>query len=331
MSVLVTGGTGGIGSGVARRLLTNGHEVVVYDVSPLRPGNKVLDGFGDRLTAEVGSVTEMGRLMDVVKSYGVKGIIHLAGMLPPHMNNLRPIEALNVNVIGTATVLEVARILGLGPVIVASAAGVMGRAKDVTTLRAEEDVSLPLVGIYPMSKLVSEQLVYTYRQLYKLNTTAVRPRNGYGPGTSYRVQPLYDVVYDAVAGKDVVRKAGGAAIFDYTYVKDLATGIVQLYEMKSRPPHYVYNLARGQGVTMSQVFEVVQKIFPELRIEVGPGPWEGVVEGGRELDLTVYPAVMPLQNISRARQDLGFDPHWGIERGVADWVRWLKTGEYGEY
>ena len=327
----MTGGTGGIGSGVARLLLTKGYEVVVYDVSPLRAHNKVLEGFGKRLADEVGSVTEMGRLIDVIKAHDVKGIIHLAGMLPPHMNNIRPIEALSVNVIGTATVLEAARILGLGPVIVASAAGVMGRAKDVTTPRAEEDVSLPLVGIYPVSKLVSEQLVYTYRQLYRLNTTAVRPRNGYGPGTSYRVQPLYDVVYDAVAGKDVVLKAGGASIFDYTYVKDLAKGIVQLYELKSRPPRYVYNLARGQGVTMAQVFEVVHKIFPQLRIQVGPGPWEGVVEGGRELDLTVYPAVMPLQDISRAREDFGFEPLWGIERGVADWVRWLQTGEYGEY
>ncbi|GEM_PF-787722 len=331
MSVLVTGGTGGIGSGVARLLLSKGYDVVVYDVSPLRPDNKVLAGFGKRLIDEVGSVTEMGRLIDVVKTHHVTGIIHLAGMLPPHMNNLRPIEALGVNVIGTATVLEIARVQELGPVIVASAAGVMGRAKDVTTPRAEEDVTLPLVGIYPISKLTGEQLVYTYRQLYQLNTTAVRPRNGYGPGTSYRVQPLYDVVYDAVAGKDVVRKAGGDALFDYTYVKDLATGIVQLYELKSRPPRHVYNLARGQGVTMAQVFEVVQKIFPQLRIRVGPGPWEGVVEGGRELDLTVYPAVMPLQDISRAREDFGFEPQWGIERGVADWVRWLRTGEYGEY
>lgn len=331
MSVLVTGGTGGIGSSIARLLLTKGRQVVAYDLSALRPDNRVLAGFEGRLAVETGSVTDLARLMDVMKIHKVEGIVHLAGMLPPHANNLRPLEALNVNVMGTANVLEAARILGLGPVIVASAAGVMGRPKDVSERRKEEDVTLPLAGIYPLSKLVAEQLVYTYRRLHKVNTTAVRPRNGYGPGTSFRVQPLYEVVYDAIAGKDVVRKSGGGSIFDYTYVKDLARGVVQLYELRSQPPQYVYNLARGEGVTMTDVCNVVREIFPELRVEVGPGPWEGVVEGGKEMELTVYPAVMPLQDISRAREDFGFEPQWDIERGIRDWVRWLKTGEYGEF
>jgi nucleoside-diphosphate-sugar epimerase len=327
MSVLVTGGTGTIGSNVARLLLSKGKDVVVFDRAAPRPDNTILAGFGDKLSVEIGTITDLASLFDVVKRHKVEGIIHVAAMLPPIMNNLHPVDALNVNIIGTANVLEAGRILGLGPIIVASAAGVMGRPKDVVTPRKEEDVILPLAGIYPLSKLACEQLVYTYRQLYKTNTSAVRPRNVYGPGAAPRIQPLFEMFFAALEGKDFVRTSGGDSTFDYTYVKDMVKGVVQLYEQKA-PPHYVYNLSRGKIVNMSDVAKVMQGLFPKLKIEVGPGAWEGVVEGGKESELTVHPSVMPPQDISRAREDFGYNPEWDIENGIADWVRWHKTGVY---
>lgn len=327
MTVLVTGGTGAIGSNVARAFLARGRRVVVYDRVPLHSENKILAGFEGQLEAEVGNITDMASLLDVVTRHKVEGIVHCAAMLPPHANNTHPIDALNVNIIGTANVLEAARILGLGPVVVSSAAGVMGRPKDVLTPRKEEDVILPLAGIYPLSKLACEQLVYTYRQLHKVDTTAIRPRNVYGPGAAFRIQPLFEMVYAAIEGKDFVRTSGGDSTFDYTYVKDMVRGIVLLYE-KANPPHYVYNISRGRATKMSEVAAVLQETFPKLRIEVGPGSWEGVVEGGKEFELTVHPAVMPPQDISRATKDLGFVPEWDVEQGIPDWVRWFRTGQY---
>jgi nucleoside-diphosphate-sugar epimerase len=327
MSILVTGGTGAIGSNVAHMLMEAGKTVVLYDRVAPSPDNNILSGFGDKLIVEVGNIADGPSVFDVAVKNKVDSIIHLAGMLPPHQNNLRPIEALNVNVIGTAHMLEAARVLGLGPVIVASAAGVMGRPKDVVTPRKEEDVILPLAGIYPLSKLAAEQLVYTYRQLHRMDTTAIRPRNVYGPGANFRIQPLFEMFFAAVEGKDFVRDSGGESTFDYTYVKDMAKGVVQLYNTKS-PPYYVYNLSRGQSVKMSEVATVMQKLFPKQKIQVGPGPWEGVVEGGKEFELTVHPAVMPPQDIGRAKSDFGYAPKWDLEKGLTDWVRWYKTGKY---
>jgi UDP-glucose 4-epimerase len=327
MSIMITGGTGAIGSNVARVLLNVGKTVVLFDRMPPRPDNSILAGFGERLIVEIGDITDSASVFDVVVKNKVEGIIHFAAMLPPHQNNLRPIEALKVNIIGSANMLEAARLLGLGPVLMASAAGVMGRPKDLATPRKEEDVILPLAGIYPLSKLALEQLVYTYRQLHKINTTAIRPRNVYGPGANFRIQPLFEMFFAALQGKDFVRKAGGDSVFDYTYVKDIAKGIVQLYETKA-PPYYVYNMSRGRGVTMSEVATAMRKVFPDRKIEVGPGSWEGVVEGGKEFELTVHPAVMPPQDIGRAKSDFGYSPEWELERGLADWLRWFKTGQY---
>lgn len=327
MTTLITGGAGTIGSNAARMLMERGESVVVFDRVAPHPDNKILAGFGDRLHIEVGAVTDLGAIMEAVRKHKVDGIAHLAGMLPPHQNNLRPIEALNINVIGTANILEAARILEVGRTIIASAAGVMGRPKDLETPRKEEDVILPLAGIYPLSKLAAEQLVYTYRQLHKMNVTAIRPRNVYGPGAGFRIQPLFEMFFAALEGKDFVRDSGGDSIFDYTYVKDMARGVVQLLDCPA-PPYYVYNLSRGVAVNMTRTAAAVQRIFPKLKIEVGPGPWKGVVEGGKEFELTVHPAVMPPQDVSRAKADFGFSPEWDIEEGVADWLRWHRTGVY---
>lgn len=327
MTVLVTGGTGAIGSNVARQLITAGHEVVIFDRVPLSPGHGVLGSLDKIPESEVGSVADLAVLIDVVHRHNVDGIVHCAAMLPPHDCDTRPIEALNVNIIGTANILEIARTHGIRRVLTASAAGVMGRPSDLVTPRGEDDVSLPLGGIYPLSKLACEHLVYTYRNLYKVNATAFRPRNVYGPGASPRIQPLFEAFFAAANGEDYVRASGGASTFDYTYIKDITRGIVELFEVESSPYH-VYNISRGRATSMAEVFAALQKVFPGQRLEVGPGPWEGVVEGGKEFELTVHPAEMPPQDVSRAGRDFGYQPEWDIDRGVADWARWYRTGEY---
>ncbi len=225
--------------------------------------------------------------------------------------------------------LELGRSLKLKRVLTASAAGVMGRPSDLTTPRGETDITLPLGGIYPLTKLTCEQLVYAYRSLHGVPANAFRPRNVYGPGANPRIQPLFEAFFAALSGEDVVRESGGDSTFDYTYVKDISRGIVELY-YDSGDKYHVYNLSRGKSISMSEVFQALKTVFPKQKIEIGSGPWEGVVEGGKEFQMTVHPAEMPPQDVSRAEDDFGYQPSWDIERGIADWERWHRTGEYGE-
>lgn len=327
MTVLITGGVGAIGSNVARGLMARGEKVVIFDRVEPRADNRILGDFKDMFEVETGTIADLATLLNAAARHKVDGIINCAAMLPPHENDLHPIEAINTNIVGTANVLEIARSLGLRRVLTASAAGVMGRPADLERPQAEQDVNLPLGGIYPLTKLACEQLVYAYRRLHKVHATAFRPRNVYGPGCNPRIQPLFESFFAALAGEDVVQEAGGDSIFDYTYIKDICGGIVDLYLFEGED-HYVYNLSRGRSTTMTEVFAALRKTFPGQRIEVGPGPWKGVVEGGKEFQLTVHPAVMPPQDVSRAINDFGYKPVWDIDEGVADWARWHRTGEY---
>ncbi|MFC2067275.1 NAD-dependent epimerase/dehydratase family protein [Chloroflexota bacterium] len=318
MSILVTGGTGFIGINIARLLAEQGRDVVVFDLSPLPEKGNVLAGVMDRVKMEIGSVTDLSQVLNVIKRNNVEGIIHCAAIMG-NIPNKRPVEALQVNVIGTANILEAARFMNLKRVVAMSSRAVMGRPEDIVTPRKEDEYCLPLSGIYPASKICIEQLVYTYRDIYKLDVIAVRPCSVFGPGertSGHNPDLLKILVMDAVAGKPIHYKTAGDFSDDVTYIKDFAKGAVQAYDCKA-PTYYLYNLSYGKNTKMSEVCDVLKGLFPDVPIEMGPGPWDDPTARQRAP-----------QDITRAREDFGYEPEWPVERAIPDWVRWLKEGKY---
>ncbi len=322
MAVLVTGGTGMIGSNIARLLAEQGRKVVVYDVSE-RPGQ--FEGVADRVKVELGSVTDLSHVMHVVQDNDVDGIINCAAILGTR-SSPRPLEGLEVNIMGCANMLEAARLMHLRRVIIFSSAAAMGGPEDISTPRTEDDAScLPLAGIYPLSKLTCEQLTYTYRQLYSVDAAAVRPRAVFGPGGERYIGkiPIRVLIREAMQGKPIRYETGGDTALDFIYVKDLAKAVVQAYDSPALK-HYLYNLSFGQFRTVFQICEVLRKVFPRLPIEMGPGLWPGYLTRGQQVDQTWRPALKPPHDISRAREDFGFEPEWDLDRAIPDYVQWLK-------
>ncbi len=327
MSILVTGGTGLVGSNVARLLIEQGREVVLHDRVPLSEGN-VLGDLAKRTKLILGNVADLAHMLHVIKDNKVKGIVHCASMVSQAANE-HPIEALQVNIIGSANMLEAARIMDLGRVVVITSSGVMGVHQDLFTPLREEEVQLPLGGIYANCKLAIEQIVHTYRQIYKVDAIAIRPRNIYGPGERRHGHPVptYDVVMAALAGRPIVLATGGDSYFDLTYVRDLARGIILGYDCKA-PTYYVYNVSAGANRSMAEVCAVLKGVFPKLRIEIGPGLWEGVIATGAQIDFTYRSSQKPALDISRARNDFGYVPEYPIERGIPAWIRWMQNQSY---
>jgi nucleoside-diphosphate-sugar epimerase len=280
----------------------------------------------DRFQLEIGNVSDLSNLLRTCKKHKVEGIIHCAVLMGTGSNQ-RPIEALEINIMGTANVLEVARIADLKRVVVLSSSSVMGAPADLSAPRREEDICLPAMGIYPLSKLTCEQLVYTYRQLYRVDTIAIRPRSVFGPGLTRELLPLVTVVKAAARRKPVQYETGGDTAFDFTYVKDFAKGAIQAYDCKL-PKYYVYNLSFGKNRTMSQAFDILRRLFPDLPIKIGPGLWGGVLTKGEQADTTYRVSQRPPQDITRARQDFGYEPEWDLDRAIPDWIRWIQEAKY---
>lgn len=334
MAVLVTGGIGMIGSNVVRRLaLQAGDEVVVLDRAHKPSAVTPLSGLGDRVHYVNGSVTDLALILRVIKEYRVDAIVHLAALIAGECTE-RPVEAMEINVMGTVNILEAARLEKIaGRVIVLSASAVMGGPADVVTPVSEDEVLLPATGIYTITKLTAEQLVNCYRDTFGVDAVAIRPKAVYGPGipqTTY-VQPIPAMIAAALAGEDVVRPSGADTKTDLTYAKDEAGGIVRLLKHPDPLPRYVYNLSSGERVSHGDVAKILGEIFPGQRFELGPGLAEGVLSSGSQTDSVWRMIERPPHSIANAKKDFGFNPTWPATRALRDYVRWLQTGEYGDF
>jgi nucleoside-diphosphate-sugar epimerase len=324
MAIMVMGGTGLVGINVARQLLEQGQDVVVFDRKPPAAKKNVLADLMDKVKVEIGNITDLSQVLHAVKKHNVKGIINTA-VIQGTMANRYPIEALHVNIIGSANCLEAARLLDVQRVVIVSSSAVMGSPEEVVTPKKEEEITLPLSGIYPLSKLTCEHLTLTYRDLYKVDAVAVRPRAIYGPCDTFggHALPMWDIMKDAFEGRSIIKESGSDSSFDLTYVKDEAKGIILAYQCKS-PSYHVYNVSYGKNTTLGEVFAVLKKVYPKLPIQVGPGMWGGTLAEGKQTDLTYRSSQRPPQDIGRARKDLGYEPEWPVERAIPDWAEWLK-------
>lgn len=332
MTVMVIGGVGLIGSNVVRRLVQeHDDKVVVFDRVREPGGRSPLSDLGDKVEYIVGSVTDPTLVLRTIKTHDVESVVHLAALIGGEAT-ARPIEALDINIMGTAHVLEAARIAQLRRVVVMSSSAVMGGPEDLVTPRKEEDIVLPTTGIYPLSKLTAELIVHSYREIYGVDAVALRPRGVFGPGIAQKTHKhaVPELVRVAVAGEDVVRPDGAGTTIDLTYVKDEAHGIVQALKAPKPLPRHVYNLSQGKNVSLGEVATILAGLFPKQRFELGEGTGSEILTKGVQRDLTYRQSLRPPQDVSRAHEDFGYTPAWPVERSIPDYVNWLQTGDYGE-
>lgn len=330
MSIMVTGGTGLIGSNVARAFISTGREVVILDRQGFpNPENNVLYDLTGKYQMAIGNVADLAFVLDTVKKYKVEGICHFAALTG--VGSLEhPIESLQVNVIGSANMLEAARLMNLKRVILTSSSVVFGAVDDLSKPRREEDVILPASGMYEVCKITIEQLSNTYREVFGVDCVALRPHAVYGPGAQnhYEHQPINQMIRGCLSGKGFVQDAGGESANEFTYVKDYAKGVTLAYDHRGPLPYYVYNLGNGRNRTLAEVAGVLRGVFPDQKIELGPGLWPGAIKKAAQKGQAHRVAERAPHDNSRARKDFGYNPEWPIERSIPDWIRWLREKKY---
>ena len=284
MRVLVTGGSGFVGGHVARAARERGHIVAIGDLGPGEP-DAVLDVL--EVTAVVSAVA------------GCDVVIHCAAVVGPEPARARPLDAVTVNAIGLAHVLEAARLHGKR-VVHLSTATLYGMRPALEPLH-ESDTPTP-VSHYDATKFAAEVICQSYRKDFDLNAVSVRTGFVYGPGHSTGEY----FVESAMRGESVSQESGAAQPCDFTYVKDLVRGLVLAAEAESLPEP-VYNVTGGVLRTRGDFVEIVRKLIPDANITIGPGMNAAMHLRG--------PCVLDL-----AKRDFGYGAEYSLERGVGDWV-----------
>ena len=230
MRVLVTGGSGFIGSHVVDKLRAAGHEPVIYD---LRPSPWHERGTVDTV---LGSITDREALERALHS--CDAVAHLAAVADVNDVHAEPEDAERVNARGTVAVLEAARRAGVKRIVYASTIWVYSDCEGEVV---DEDTLLPPPShLYTSTKLAGELYCKAYQELYGIDYTILRFGIPYGPrAREAAVIPAF--VGKALRGEPLTLAGDGGQSRRFVYVEDLAGGVVGGLAEVAR--NRVYNLA----------------------------------------------------------------------------------------
>lgn len=263
MAKLVTGGTGLIGSEIARQLVTLGEEVVVFDIALNR--QRILE-IEDKITLVQGDVGNFSEVMNVVKGYGVDAIFHMGSMLA-FASEQNPWASFRTNVQGTMHVFEAARLFGVEKMLLASSRGTfglgIGEEVDDWTLQR------PLI-FYGWGKLYTEGIGRWYSGRFGLKFHAIRYPMIIAPGVRTRGHWAPAMIEDAINGASHLSEYGTPdSSGPWLYIKDAARASIEALDApKENMATMNYNIAGTREMVVAKdLAAYLKKRFPGFQVD----------------------------------------------------------------
>ena len=314
-AVLVTGAAGFIGSHVVERLLARGDRVIgldnfdtFYDPALKRANLRAaLDHPGFRFVE--GDLRERALVDRLLAEGGVEAVVHLAARAGVRPSLVDPELYADVNVRGSAVVFEAARAAGIRRVIYASSSSVYGGNEKLPF--AEDDPVDHPVSPYAATKKANELQAHVYARLFGMTMIGLRFFTVYGP----RQRPEMAIAAFTrlmAEGQPVPMYGDGSSRRDYTYIDDIVDGV--LAALDRGQGYRIYNLGESATTTLARLIELIAgQLGVTPRIERRPE----------------QPGDVPATwaDISRAREELGYDPQVPVEEGIRRYVAWFRGRE----
>lgn len=313
MDVLVTGGTGFIGSEVVRVLLKRGERVTAFDINP---STKLLEDVKDKVKVVRGDLGNFSHVLSVVKESKPRVIYHLGGMLSVP-SDADPQAAFRANAMGTFHVLEAARLFDVEKVLFSSTLATYGlniregRIDDFTLQRPEL--------FYGCTKVFCELMGLFYRRKYGLDYRGVRYPSIVGPGvkTPGIVQYNAWVIEECAKGRPYTVYVRPDTRCPIMYYKDAARAIVMLGDAPRESIQMVNYVVAGPtpAASAQELVDMVRAKIPGAKIDF---------KVDEEKQKIIDKLVLPVDD-SLARKEWGWYPEYDQERIVEDFLEELRN------
>jgi len=308
VKALVTGGAGFIGSHIAQRLLKDGHEVRILDnLTTGRLDN--LAAFADDVEFVEGDIRDPAVLEQVCA--GCELVFHQAAVVSVPYSVDHPQETHDVNIQGTFNVLQAARSQGVRRVMFACSAAVYG--EDPELPKRETMAPAPL-SPYGLEKIAGEYYMNVFNALYGVETVALRYFNVFGP----RQDPKspYSGVISIFVNKVLARETptvfgDGEQSRDFVFVDNVVQANMLAATMPGAPGR-CYNVGCGRQTTLNQLLQKLGNLTDQ-KVE----PVYAETRAGDIKD--------SLADISRIKEELGYDPKVGVEEGLGQLLEFERT------
>ncbi|MFX1294021.1 MAG: GDP-mannose 4,6-dehydratase [Promethearchaeota archaeon] len=308
-NVLITGGTGFLGSHIIEQLIEFGSKVfVVY-----RSKNPLSYFFKKKIEKSVNmiycDVKNRERIFDIISKYDPEVIFHLAAQTIVPTAYLNPFETLNTNIIGTINILEGVRLFGnIDAIAVASTDKAYGISDKLPFLETDK-----LEGRFPydVSKTCTDLISRMFFFTYNLPIVVTRLANIFGPGDLHFSRIIPGTMAAIIKNESLNIRSDGSPIREYIYIKDVVNGYISLVENIKKTKGEAFNLT--SDVKLS-VLEVVDKISSILKKKV-------------QLNvLNNMKAEIPKQWLSyeKINKIIGWKPIYSFDEGILETYEWYK-------
>jgi UDP-glucose 4-epimerase len=307
---LLIGGMGFIGLHTARRFLDAGQDVVLTYHQNRREPDFLKADIGNHAAVEQLDVLDGARVADIIQRHGVEGVVYLA---VPALQGVSPAEEFQTNTQGYLNVLEASRAAGVRRLTVTSSVAIYS---NVSERPWREDMNVSTASANPTEayKKALEVLGLYFGQRTGLDVVMLRVAGIFGPLYHSMSNLPSRLVHAAAHGKppDFSGMRAGPPKADdggdMCYVKDSALGI-QLVHAAPELEHRVYNIGNGKVTRNADVVNAIRDVVPAFQAELPPGG----------------DAVNRYMDLSRISKELGYQPATGVQKGLAEYVDWVRS------
>jgi GDP-L-fucose synthase len=297
--VLVTGGTGLIGSEVTSQLLELGSKVKVVSLDNLQNKKDVEFINGD--------LTDLDLCLEVTRD--VDYVFHLAGIKGSiDVTKSRPASFFVPLLMFNTNVLEASRRNNVKKLVYTSSIGAYSAAE---VFIETENRDGPPQDMYPgWAKRMAELQIRAYKEQYDLDWSIVRPCNVYGPGDNFdpnNAMVIPSLMHRIASGENPLKVWGnGSAMRDFAFSRDVALGIIQALHYGTRGDFV--NLGSGEGYSVKQLVETLKEF----------------IDFEYEFDIS-KPSGFPkrVMDISRAREWINYNPQTSLREGLELTWNWF--------
>jgi UDP-glucuronate decarboxylase len=307
MRILITGGSGFIGSHLSQRLLNEGHDVLVVDnfytssrenISHLLNNPKF-----EIIRHDVTTPIDLE----------VDAIYHLACPASPIHYQRFPVQTIKTSILGSLNMLELANRLQI-PILLSSTSEVYGDP-NISPQVEEYWGNVNPIGIracYDEGKRAAETLFFDFHRQYGVNIKVARIFNTYGPNMSpHDGRVVSNFIMQALRSEDITIYGDGAQTRSFCYVDDLVDGLIKLMESPDSV-HGPINLGNPTERTVMNLAEmVINKTKSKSKIIFHELPQDDPKQ--RKPD------------ISKARDFLNWEPKIDIDQGLDSTIKYFKT------
>jgi nucleoside-diphosphate-sugar epimerase len=299
-AILVTGAAGLIGFTLAKRLAEASRAVIGSDVVP--PDEEAGFRF---VRADLSDVHRLHAIF----GEGIEAVAHCGAVSGPMLGRDNPRMVVESNLVGTANVLEAARLHRARRLVYCSSTSAYGDSmKGAGTL--DESAPLSPTDIYGATKAGGDILTRAYAASAGIDAVVLRFSWVYGPRRRTDCV-IREMLKGAQAGRTTRLPYGGGFHRQYVYIEDVVSALVKALDAPGVSGR-AFNITAGVRSSFEEIVGRVKALYPNAEIVLAPGP-------------DPQDQVHARFEIAAAAKHLGWTPAWPFENGLAAYAKWLET------